>query len=345
MKYAEQATQYLKLFSNCFVTKGVIRSIIVDGYRGGFEFIPNDLGDLLQEAEQYTIGELYTQYGEENYPAIDEYIDYLLEKELVFMVSAAEKSCFPALSMEWRFPGKIANAILDVGAAQSYDLPAVLQQLDELQCLALQVRLFAPQSLEWLENLLKACSSLTFESINLFLPYDSLLDEERLLYLALAHQKIASIVVHGAPETRRIRHEAIDKLAGLFYIETPIVDESHCGVTLPEYFSANLLHYTESLAANTCLNHKIAVDRFGNIKNCPSMIESYGHANEVSLKAALAAEGFKTKWSIKKEQIDVCQVCEFRHICTDCRGYLAEPANVYSKPAKCSYDPYVGVWN
>lgn len=345
MKYAEQGDQYLKIFANCFITRGVVRSLLVDGYRGLFDFIPNDLCDLLEQAETCRLGELYAEYGPENALIIDEYLDFLLTKEYAFFITESEKDCFPALSTEWRFPGKVANAIIDLNAESHYDVANVLQQLDELQCIALQIRVFAAHSLDWLENLLQQCAGLSFENIHLFLPYDASLDEDRLLYLALAYQKIATIVVHSAPETRRVQHEAIIKLAGLLYIEMPITDESHCGVVLPDYFSVNLLHYTESLAANSCLNRKIAVDRLGNIKNCPSMVESYGHANEVPLKAALEAEGFKTKWGIKKEQIEVCKVCEFRHICTDCRAYLSEPTNVYSKPAKCGYDPYLGVWS
>lgn len=345
MKYAEQKHQYVKLFSNCFITRGVARSIIVDGYRSGFNFVPNDLCDLVQEAELCTLEQLYNEYGSENHLAIDEYLDFLLEKEYIFFASAQEKDCFPALPIQWDYPGEIANAILDIEEEDRYNVNEVLNQLDVLQCQALQLRIFSPKPSDWIENLLQSSAALTFESINLFLAFDDSITDDFLKYLALAYQKIASIVVHGAPSTRQVRDESIEKLATLIYLDDSLRDETHCGVVIPEYFSANLLHYTESLVANSCLNRKIAVDRFGNIKNCPSMVESYGHANEVTLKAALAAEGFKTKWGIKKEQIEVCKVCEFRHICTDCRAYLSEPANVYSKPAKCSYDPYLGVWN
>lgn len=345
MKYAEQGDQYLKIFANCFITHGVVRSLLVDGYRGLFDFIPNDLCELLEEAQTCKLGELYAAYGPENATIIDEYLDFLLTKEYAFFITEAEKDCFPALSTEWRFPGKIANAIVDLSVESNYDLVNVVQQLDELQCVALQIRVFSADSLDWLEKLLQQCAGLSFENIHLFLPYEASLDENRLFYLALAYQKIATIVVHSAPETRRVQHEAINKLAGLLYIEMPITDESHCGVVLPDYFSVNLLHYTESLAANSCLNRKIAVDRQGYIKNCPSMTEQYGHINTVSLLDALNATGFADKWGIKKDQIEVCQVCEFRHICTDCRAYLADEHNVYSKPAKCSYDPYTGVWN
>ena len=36
--------------------------------------------------------------------------------------------------------------------------------------------------------------------------------------------------------------------------------------------------------------------------------------------------------------------CKFRYICTDCRAYLANPNDMYSKPLKCNYNPYSATW-
>ena len=74
------------------------------------------------------------------------------------------------------------------------------------------------------------------------------------------------------------------------------------------------------------------------------MTKSYGNIRDTTLKEAIEKEGFKDMWFIHKDQIDVCKDCEFRHICTDCRAYIQDPNNIYSKPAKCSYDPYTATW-
>lgn len=59
---------------------------------------------------------------------------------------------------------------------------------------------------------------------------------------------------------------------------------------------------------------------------------------------ALEHPDFKKYWYIHKDQIEVCKDCEFRYICTDCRAYLEDPDNLYSKPLKCGYDPYTCEW-
>ena len=46
---------------------------------------------------------------------------------------------------------------------------------------------------------------------------------------------------------------------------------------------------------NSCLFKKIAIDRNGNIKNCPAMVQSFGNVKENSLIGALNHPEFK-KW-------------------------------------------------
>ena len=59
----------------------------------------------------------------------------------------------------------------------------------------------------------------------------------------------------------------------------------------------------------------------------------------------LGGTGFKEKWGISKDHISVCRDCEFRYACSDCRAYLENPEDAFSKPLKCGYDPYSGKWN
>ena len=112
----------------------------------------------------------------------------------------------------------------------------------------------------------------------------------------------------------------------------------------PGYFFTNLSLFSEAQSFNSCLNRKISVDEYGEIRNCPSMPRSYGHVSDTSLHSALAHSGFREVWEVNKDQVEVCRDCEFRYICTDCRAYITEPANRFSKPSKCTYDPYTARW-
>ena len=126
----------------------------------------------------------------------------------------------------------------------------------------------------------------------------------------------------------------------------PIVIDSHehCGVIDKMYFTADMATFTEARKYNSCLNQKIAVDTRGDIKNCPSLEKSYGNVVDTSLREALFRKGFKDWWAIAKDQVDICRDCEFRYVCTDCRAFIQDRDNLYSKPAKCAYDPYTATW-
>jgi len=75
------------------------------------------------------------------------------------------------------------------------------------------------------------------------------------------------------------------------------------------------------------------------------MSETYGNIADTSIFTALNNANFKKYWNISKSKISVCKDCEFRYVCTDCRAYLENPNNNFSKPLKCGYDPYTNEWS
>lgn len=37
-------------------------------------------------------------------------------------------------------------------------------------------------------------------------------------------------------------------------------------------------------------------------------------------------------------------ISKYRYICTDCRAYIENPDDIYSKPLKCGYNPHTCQW-
>ena len=58
-------------------------------------------------------------------------------------------------------------------------------------------------------------------------------------------------------------------------------------------FEVNIPLFTEAQLHNTCLNRKISIDVDGNIKNCPSMAQSFGDIRDTTLQEALDHPDFK----------------------------------------------------
>lgn len=64
----------------------------------------------------------------------------------------------------------------------------------------------------------------------------------------------------------------------------------------------------------------------------------------MNLKEVMQSQEFQKLWHIKKDDIKVCQDCEFRYMCMDCRAFIKDPKDIYSQPAKCPYNPYIAKW-
>lgn len=93
------------------------------------------------------------------------------------------------------------------------------------------------------------------------------------------------------------------------------------------------------------INHTAFQAKYnGDIKICPAMPSSYGNINTDSIGDIISKTEFQRWWKIKKDNIKICQDCEYRYICSDCRINNFDDEKTFNKPVKCSYDPYEAVW-
>jgi SPASM domain peptide maturase of grasp-with-spasm system len=194
-----------------------------------------------------------------------------------------------------------------------------------------------------LSSILDLFYTSSIKHIGLIIKYDFEKDEIFIKSLTSTKLRLSKIILHSSIEEKALDFKSFN-LTLVTYIEKNLKSFNFCGVVDQGYFSTRMLHFTESQNHNTCLNRKITVDGEGNIKNCPSMLESFGNIKDTTLQEALDKPNFKKYWNITKNQIEVCKDCEFRHICTDCRAYIEDSENQYSKPLKCGYNPYNNVW-
>ncbi len=74
------------------------------------------------------------------------------------------------------------------------------------------------------------------------------------------------------------------------------------------------------------------------------MKKTYGIINDRSIKEIIENTDFKDIWFVNKDKVEVCSDCEFRYVCSDCRVFVDDQTNIYSRPAKCNYNPYIAKW-
>lgn len=335
----------LKLFANCVPVKGKNRSVICDLQRNSLKLIPNDLYFLLEKYDGYTVKEIKKAYDNNFDEIIDEYVDLLIGNEFAFFTSNPQ--LFPNLIMQWDAPFDVTNSIIDFDSKSEYNILKAIEQIDQLNCKHIQIRLFTENN-EIIQKILEFLNELKsiIHSVDILTPnsgknmdhWKNLMNNfPRLNQLILSdNSKNVSQVLYEV-ESRKI-----------ISIQNEVNSAAHCGIIDSKYFAVNIPNFTESKRNNSCLNSKISIDKNGDIRNCPSMPDSYGNIKDTTLKEAINNPDFKKYWNVTKDQIDVCKDCEFRYVCTDCRAYtersiFKEDIDL-SKPLKCGYNPYTNEW-
>jgi len=329
-------SQKYKLYANCIPIKGAERSIIQDLQRGNYSLIPNSLFDILNNINSYNISIL----NELNNPIINEYIDFLIKEEYLFTTD--EPECFPSIGLTWDSPLTICNSIIDFNNDFTY-FNSIINQLDTLCCNAIQLRIFKSVSIEDLSQLMIILKDANIASVDIIIEYSKSFNIKNIRAILSENIKVKSILFYNAPYNKCFFRIPSIKYIPI-YFSKECISENSCGVIHPNYFAINIRVFTESIHFNTCLNRKICIDANGCIKNCPSMQKSFGNIKNTTLEEAINKPDFKDLWGIKKDDIDVCKDCEFRYMCTDCRCFTKDSSDIYSQPAKCSYNPYIALW-
>ena len=334
------------LFSDCIPVQGANRSVICDTKNNAYFYIPNSLYDIINKYNGSTIESIKEDFNREYDEIIDEYFDFLIENKLIFFNSNPE--FFPKINLQWQHTSKITNAIVDFDTI-IHDYKTVIQQFEILKCSYVQFRFFKVVNITFLKEILDYISDIESRvvSMDFIIPYNSDVDKEALEQLVFKNSRIHSLIIYNAPATKN--YNPINENMGyILEVERNILNEKHCGIITTEYFYSNINLLSESLIHNSCLNRKISIDKEGNIKNCPSMTESFGNIKDTTLEESLEHPNFKRYWNITKDQIHVCKDCEFRYVCTDCRAYTERThfeKNIdVSKPLKCGYNPYTSAW-
>jgi len=321
--------KYFKLFANCLVVKGYSRGTICDLHRGKVYFVPNHIIEFFSQEK------IHLSSIEEN-QEYKKWSQVFLETEIGFITKNPE--LFPDIELHWDTPELINNVIIEADSLNLEDFVKVMIQLNELKVKHMEIRFYKTIRTDILEILPDLLKKGSVKSAYAYIPFKpnikSLIED-----LLSRSNQLMYILIHSSPiENNNQKEERVT------YLPYALDNNLHCGMITTDYFSITIKTFTESQKYNTCLNRKVAICDNGDIKNCPSMSNSHGNINQDQIKQIVKTKAFQNVWNISKDQISVCRDCEFRYVCTDCRAYIENPDDIYSKPLKCGYDPYTNVW-
>lgn len=328
---------FLNLFSSCAIINGFKNAIIFDVERGIYCQIPNEIGEFIKQ----NIGFHFSLQGYdlETVTLLTDYLKFLSDTKFIFFTPTVQTNV--TLEKEEYFSSfELEDLIIDSDSFSNLKkcFKKIVSSPEYLQ-----IRFFFIPTINELNYIIEKTIEKQFLSIELVLPRSIKIDYSKYLNLYDEYKIISRLVVYNCKENTKINDKEI------YFITSKIKTKKHCGVISENSLYPNIRTYLSSKMCNSCLNKKISIDVNGDIRNCPSMPESFGNIKDTTLEEAIDKPGFKKYWNLTKDDIEICKDCEFRYICTDCRAYT-ERTNVnekgldVSKPLKCGYNPYTGEW-
>jgi SPASM domain peptide maturase of grasp-with-spasm system len=324
------------LFPTCIPVLGHCRSVLIDLHTNTYKFIPNSLCEILRDHKGKTIEHIKSLFDVEEAGTIDEYFSFLHDNNYICF---SENILFRPLSINYKAPEFYSNAFVEIGAEIPFN---VLDQLSEANCLLIQLKFTQACSFDFFIEVLEYVNKLRITNIHCYLQYDNEF-KARWNKILQRTVKLTRCFFLNSPEYSEIKYGVNDSYVAIF-LDKRISENLNCGNIHPQMFRVSKRMVFESMQNNSCLHKKIFIDKNGDIKNCPFGRTVFGNIANVTLYAVALSDEYKKSTSIKKDDIETCKICEFRYMCLDCRVFIANSSNDFSRPQKCNYNPYLAKW-
>lgn len=320
------SNKYVRMFSNCIPVLGRDKSVIYDLQRKQMFNIPNDLYNFIQLFEEHTISEIFELCGKDNEQVVEEYFQFLINKELTFLIDKDELELFPKLSMKWTSPAKTSNAIIEISETTYPFLDKILKYLTALGCEYLYIKICIPKSYNVIKDIVGKLTTSSIFSVVFEAKFNK---EERITdyeQLIVENKRIETIFL--------LSEEQLKTSSSKILITSP-----KKFVNKKEYFfKINISLFTESQKYNTYFNKKIFINKEGGIFNAPETEEVFGNITKITFKdleAIIDSEQFQKYWRVNKDVINECKDCELRYMCVDNRLPKKSKEGSYFFTSKC----------
>lgn len=273
--------KYFKIFSNCIIVTGYNRSLILDWQRNNFVAIPDTLQKMISLFQnKKSIDDVIHFYGEENKEIVHEYLEFLIENEFGFITDADEFDLFIDIDTNFEIASHITNCIVEISDETIPSIDKIVRDLESLYCKDVQFVCYESLDLDTLKYVLKATNETNFRSIELILKYSKEVFEF-IGEIDKNNFRITELTLHSSANKNK---EVSKGTFNIIFINHELKDFRNCGIVDSKYFNnVNKYKIFESLNHNSCLHKKISVTQNGEIKNCPSIPDSFGNIRDTTL--------------------------------------------------------------
>ena len=337
--------KYMYIYAYCFITDGKKYFSIYDIFHKKIHLFSMYLYDIAKNKfREQTIGDILKNLDENRKKNVIEFIQYLISNNIGRYVENI--SVFPLIEEVWDSPYKLKKCIIDI-RDKWHDFDVIFSQLSELLCPKIEIRSYRVLSNHEINSIVDIFKQYNFGALYFLLKCDrNMLSKRWIKYCSNIILKDYRIFfnIYNVPsqeftKLKKIKEKTISLQANMLFSTKQITGREDCGViNCSTFHMLDIDEVIENKLYNGCLNRIISIDEDGYIKNCPSMEFNFGNITDTKLSSVYEENTFRKYWKINNSNIENCKECEMRIVCLNCRAYLSEPNNIYSKPSKCSYN-------
>jgi hypothetical protein len=310
----------LKLHAQVQIVNGYRRAAFYDLGREVVYYarlgITLGLERILPCARQAVEGMVSEEYGDAQV-----YMDWMLQKELLFEMPTSMLLCFPAISLDLNVPGRLWSASLGHSTQQ--------HELIEALC-SLGVRYLVIDCGPVDRFALKRA----VDEIPVALPLLSVvlwIDEDS----PISAEDVAEVVENRFCVTEISRQPKI----GTSRTERTIAHDRQ------PRMRCNLTHFIEARLFNVAFNRHLHIDESGLIFEGHRAGRSIGHVDPMRLvDSLLEADANRILQDATKDKTSVCGDCEHRYMCMDPRVPDQRADGTWYHVTECPYNPYICKW-
>ncbi len=321
-------THYLHLNPHIQLSKGYSRSILIDIHTANYWYIQNDFANLLENYPSIQISAIHQHLPYQTDNEIKNFINLILSEDL------GNLSPIPLIQKTKNSENQPSTALVHTISVETNQKMPFLAVETINECFGnfnngtLE---FHCQSTINLYSLLSLYSTSTVQNIHLFINFNEASSHD-FNQLSKFAPKLKKVIIFESPR------EKTEKKGNctLNYL-TPLSDQV--------YQKYNLLNRQPLIQTwQTKHNYfykRVHITHRGDVKNSFESKYKMGNILTEHLNSIVQKKEFQALWHISKNQIDVCNDCEFRAICIDRRIPKKRANGTWYAKEECAYNPYI----
>ena len=322
----------IRLFSNCKITVGYIRNIIVDLEIGRFYFCPKNIRQSLN-----SVGNNYFDQ-----PSLYDNREFLLRNNLAF-ISSPLFNLKISVSRKVMCFSKISNCTVLINRANINvnELSKIIEILCSFGTVSLLL-IFSPEvDIHGIKFVLNFFNDSKIRNIVIISKYTEDIDmqSDDLIFM---NYRLTLCKFYEVPNNLldSFTPTLLDKLyTNISYAHL------FCQPITINHFVCNFTFYNESLNFNPFYYKKLIVDISGNIYSNYDFTKPVASVYNNNLLDTIYNKKYFEYVFVDKNKIDVCKNCEFKNICPDNRIPNKRANNSWFHTVECNYNPYIAKWS